>query len=206
MIRPEGRPRKTWGVSSILLLASLLGEACHRSWCVDGLELRRTYQTTVLDRVSRDSIYGVQGPTGADFGLSLSGTSCGVGFDFVPGSVFEITPESRIDYDGCYGRIGTPSSLAEVQLVEQVDYPSHARGELMTTPAYNALRGSNCMGAWQLEYISPRHSPPLDAPVPGTYPAVLLYRSFDAFSGSCPELSTDRAACADYFVIALEST
>jgi len=187
------------------LVAGLLGAGCQRSWCVEGLDLERTYRTTVLDRALPDSAYGVQGKNGADFGMSLGGSTCGADFDLVPGSAFSITPVSKIDTIDCDGRLGVVSGVTEVELAEELSFPVRANPELMRTPVYRARRGDACVGAWQTSYLSPRHGPPVGTPAPGTYPSVLLHRYFDATVGSCvAEFGGGPVGCDDYFVIALE--
>lgn len=147
--------------------------------------------------------------------MNVSGIpTCGAGFDFVAGSVFMVEPVGKQDLGvDCYGRIAIPSGITEMQLGGYQTTTSIQGGLLMQTPTYEADRGGGCVGQWQLGFISPRYDPPLETPVPGEYPPVLLGRTFqpDAANNlqSCllPDSKlTASTSCADYFVVKLEKT
>jgi hypothetical protein len=192
--------------AAIVLVAGLLGAGCKMTWCVEGLELGHSYRTTVLDRATSDSIYGVRSERGAEFGMQVSGSTCGANFDLIPGSTFVVKPVSKVDCLDCYGRLGVVSGVSEIQLAEEVTFPVRAAGELMRSPVYRAYHGDTCDGEWQLDYLSSYHDSPLEPPVPGSYPAVVLLRYFNASLGSCvAEFGGDAIGCDDYFVISLEA-
>jgi hypothetical protein len=202
--------KKHDGASTVVfaaVVAACVGSCC-RGWCVEGLDLGCTYRTTVLDRASSDSVYGVLRDGGPDFGVDVSGVpSCGSGFDLVAGSNFLVTPVKALSLKDCDGRLAVISELKEMSLLEQVEEPKHGYGALMKTAPYTAQRHSDCLGQWQLDYVSPREAPPVGSAVPGTYPAVLLRRYFNSVSGYCvAELGGGAVECNDYFVISLEPT
>ena len=102
--------------------------------------------------------------------------------------------------------------MAEIQLVSEMRGGTGA-GSLMATPAFQVDRGGGCTGQWELEFISPRHAPPLNAPTPGDYPPVVMMRTFTVIRGtevqSCLLPNSRLAAysnCFDYFVVKLEKT
>lgn len=194
-----------WCLALAGLAASLIGTGCQQSWCVEGLDLGTSYRTTVLDRATPDSRYGVQGRNGADFGMAVSGSTCGSDFDLVADSTFVITPVSKIDLNGCDGRLAVLSGVTEIELAEEVSFPHRTPGLVMRTPTYRAHRGGDCDGVWQAGYASPHGKVTLGTPIPGTYPSLLLHRLFDATSGSCvAEFGGGPVGCDDYFVISLE--
>ena len=197
----------------VLIVGFSAALGCHdMSYCVEGLDLGTTYRVTVLEPADANSQYGVQTSHGRDFGtyVDTSGT-CGAGFDFVSGSTFLIDPVSKADLNGCYGRIAIPSEVAEIQLISQIS-GSTGGGYMMQTPRFEADRGGGCTGQWQLQFISPRNDPPLNTPVPGEYPPVLMQRTFTAHTSavqSCLLPNSALAAhsyCFDDFVVKLEKT
>jgi hypothetical protein len=168
----------------------------------------------VLEPANAQSQYAVQTSRGPDFGTNVLDTqSCGAGFDFVAGAAFSIEPVSKQDLMGCYGRIAVPSDVVGVQLVRQIAGPTQGGGVLMQTPTFEAETFGSCVGQWQLGLVSPHEDPPLNAPVPGEYPPVLMLRTFqsDATTDLQACLLPDSklaasSSCEDYFVVALEKT
>jgi hypothetical protein len=184
--------------------------------CVEGLDIGTTYQVTVLEPADANSQYGVQTSNGQDFGMNVVGLpTCGAGFDFVASSTFFIQPVALQRFVAqCEGRIAIPSGVTEIQLGGQTGGVMHG-ADLMATPPFEADRGGGCVGQWDLGFISTHHDPPLNAPVPGEYPPVLLLRTFQPDAAvdlqSCllpdSKLATFGAGyCADYFVVKLEKT
>jgi hypothetical protein len=197
-----------------MLSAVAFAASCSKEqYCVEGLDIGTTYQVTVLGPADANSQYGVRTSNGPNFGINLFGLpTCGAGFDFVAGSIFTVEPVSKQDLGvGCDGRIAIPSSITEIQLGGYQTATSIEGGPLMQTPMYEADHGGGCVGQWQLGFISPRDEPPLDAPVPGEYPPVLLGRTFqpppttDIQSCLLPDSKlAEHGYCTDYFVVALE--
>jgi hypothetical protein len=198
-------------LSIVTVLASLALGCQGADYCVDGLDLGTTYRVTVLEQANKQSQYGVETSYGRDFGVGnsdMEAYTCGKGFDFVAGTTFEIRPDSREYLAGCYGRIGTPTGITEVRLLQQLDYAIQG-GTLMQSPAYEVEREPGCLGRWQVGFISNHRDPPLSPPVPGAYPPVILGRTFrsNANLESCLLPDSQLAArgyCMDYFVIRLD--
>jgi len=198
-----------------------VSSGCDKKFCEDGLDLGTTYKVTVLERADANSQYGVQTPQGPysqgpDFGVGFyvrDAETCGASFDLVAGSTFLLRPVSKEDLMSCYGRIGEVSDLRGAQgvLTQQVSAPEWSGGDLLRTDLYNFQKGG-CSGQWQLNFFS-SHSPPLNPPVPGEYPPVLIYRTFQPTgtigTQSCPLLDPNVAvskSCDDLFVVKLEKT
>jgi len=198
-------------VALIVGVSATLG--CRTDFCLAGLDLGTTYRVTVLEPADANGQYAIQTSHGPDFGISVDPTlTCGTGFDFVSGSTFLIEPVSKGDINGCWGRIAVPTEVAVIQLVSQTNRPV-AGGEVMGTPIFQVDRGAGCTGEWQLDFLSTRHEPPLNTPVPGEYPPVVLERIFTspplAEVQSCllPNSKlADHRYCIDYFVVKLEKT
>jgi hypothetical protein len=194
-----------------LLAAATLGVGCKGiGYCVDGLELGTTYRVTVLEPANNQSQYGVETSYGRDFGIggAVDEYPCGTGFDFVGGSSFEVEPISKRDLRECYGRMAMPSGVSEVEILEAVDGVT-GDGRLMVTPRFRVRRGAGCVGIWELGFISHLEDPPLEEPVPGEYPPVLLVRRFNPTSevDVCrlqDSRPTSMGNCFDYFVVRIE--
>jgi len=188
--------------------------------CVEGLDIGTTYKVTVLEPADVNSQYGVQtsqGPysQGPDFGIGISvpdAETCGADFDFVAGSTFLLEPVSKRDLMACYGLVGDVSSLQGapgLQLAEQLLGPTSGGGDILSTQTYEIHSGA-CSGQWQLSLYS-TGSPPLNAPVPGKYPPVVLQRTFsdaaDIQSCLLPDSKLmEYSYCSDFFVVKLEKT
>jgi hypothetical protein len=211
MVRRRDDGLSTRVATTALVVGLLVVAGCERSYCVEGLDLGTTYRVTVLGPADANSQYGVKTSHGPDFGVRVDPTlTCGAGFDFVSGSTFLIEPVSKTDLSNCDGRIAIPSEVAEIQLVSQTDR-SVGGGELMATPIFQVDRAGGCTGAWQLDFLSTRHDPPLNAPALGDYPPVLLERRFYPAGDVQPCLLpnsglTARTYCIDYFVVKLDRT
>jgi hypothetical protein len=202
-----------------MLVLGLVGPATscgEKKYCADGLDIGTTYLVTVLEPANANSQYGVQTSNGPDFGTNIFGAhSCGDGFDLVAGSTFLVRPVARLDLMACYGRIGDVSDVQgaqDLQLLQQVYGPMNASGDLLCTETYEVRKGG-CSGQWQLNFYSSHLDSPLNAPVPGQYPPVLLERRFwmtettDLQSCLLPDSKlTASTSCADYFVVKLEKT
>jgi hypothetical protein len=83
--------------------------------------------------------------------------------------------------------------------------------DFLFTERYEFQKGG-CSGQWQLRLYS-SGSPPLNTPVPGEYPPVLVLRTFqpsdttDIQSCLLPESKlAEHGYCSDYFVVKLEKT
>ncbi len=200
---------------AVLTVVAATPSCSKEEYCIEGLDIGTTYQVTVLGPADANSQYGVRTSNGPNFGINLFGLpTCGAGFDFVAGSIFTVEPVSKQDLGvGCDGRIAIPSRITEIQLGDQTTASIEGGGPLMQTPVYGADHGGGCVGKWQLGFTSPRDEPPLDTPVPGGYPPVLLDRTFqpsdttDIQSCLLPDSKlTEYGYCIDYFVIKLEKT
>lgn len=214
--RPCQVAKRRTGISAsvaVFAVVAVTPSCSKEKYCVEGLDIGTTYRVTVLEPANANSQYGVQTSNGPDFGINLFGTpTCGAGFDFVAGSIFTVEAVSKRDLGaGCYGRVAMPSGISEIQLGGYQTTTSIQGGVLMQTPMYEADHGGGCVGQWQLGFISPRDEPPLDAPVPGEYPPVLLGRTFqpspttDIQSCLLPDSKlAEHGYCTDYFVVALE--
>jgi hypothetical protein len=197
---------------AVLILAVLPEHGCQKEYCVEGLDLGTTYRVTVLEPADTNSQYGIQTSHGPDFGTSVDATlTCGAGFDFVSGSTFLIEPISKADFNDCYGRIAVPSEVAEIQLMSQTDAYTGG-GYLMGTPRFQVDRGGGCVGQWQLTFSSPWDAHPLDVPVPGDYPPVVMVRTFYPEGGDVQPCLLPNSGlathtyCIDYFVVKLDKT
>jgi hypothetical protein len=204
------------------VLIACASPGCGEKLCVEGLEIGTTYKVTVLEPANANSQYGVQtsgGPysQGPDFGIGesvLDVSTCGAGFDLVAGATFLLEPVSKEDLMACYGLVGDVSSLQGtqgVQLVQQLSGPTMNVGDFLSTQTYEIQKGG-CSGQWQLSLDS-SGSPPLNAPVPGEYPPVLIFRTFEPSATielqACllPDSKlTASGWCEDYFVVKLEKT
>ena len=218
---PSGN-MKRWarGAAELALPIVFAISGCGEKLCVEGLDIGTTYKVTVLEPANANSQYGVQtsgGPysQGPDFGVAVSvGETCGSGFDLVAGSTFLLEPVSKEDRMACYGLVGDVSSLQgtqDVQLAQQPFGPMMGGGDFLSTQTYEIQKGG-CSGQWQVSLES-TGSPPLNTPVPGEYPPVVILRTFH------PSASTDIQSCLlpdsklmeygycdDYFVVKLEKT
>jgi len=197
-------------ITPLPVLLALLG--CDPGFCVDGLDLGRSYRVTVLEPADANSQYGIQLANGRDFGTEVDRTlSCGAGFDVAAGEVFLVEPVSKADVNGCWGRVAIPTDVPGVQLLGESDRRA-AAGFLMATPILRAELATGCSGDWELIFIWTRGNP-VAAPVPGDYPPVVLERLFTArdFTDlqSCLLPSSGLAShgyCADYFVVKLDKS
>jgi hypothetical protein len=200
-------------------LVVCVNAGCDKKLCVEGLNIGTTYKVTVLEPADSNSQYGVQISIsqGRDFGIGgsvLDVSTCGAGFDLVAGSTFLLKPVSKEDMMACYGFIGDVSSLEGAQgaqLARQLSGPTMGSGNLLWTETYEFQKGA-CSGQWQFSLYS-SNSPPLNTPVPGEYPPVLLLRKFEPYTTtdlqSCllPDSKlTGSSTCEDYFVVKLEKT
>jgi hypothetical protein len=218
---PSGN-MKRWarGAAELALPIVFAISGCGEKLCVEGLDIGTTYKVTVLEPANANSQYGVQtsgGPysQGPDFGVGVSsGETCGAGFDLVAGSTFLLEPVSKEDRMDCYGLVGDVSSLQgtqDVQLAQQPFGPMMGGGDFLSTQTYEMQKGG-CSGQWQLDFDS-SGSPPLNTPVPGEYPPVVLQRTFqpsdttDIQSCLLPASKlAEYGYCSDGFIVKLEKT
>jgi hypothetical protein len=193
-----------------------MSSGCDEKFCVEGLDIGTTYKVTVLEPADANSQYGVQTSGGPEFGIGMSVLgfpTCGAGFDLVAGTTFLVRPVSKVDLMSCYGRIGDVSDLQGAQgvLTQQVSGLVWGGGDLLRTETYSFQKGG-CSGQWQLNFFS-SNSPPLDIPVPGEYPPVVIIWTFhpsdttDIQSCLLPDSKlAEYGYCSDGFVVKLEKT
>jgi hypothetical protein len=202
------------------VLIACASPGCGEKLCVQGLDIGTTYKVTVLEPANANSQYGVQtsgGPysQGPDFGVGVSsGETCGAGFDLVAGSTFLLDPVSKRDLMTCYGLVGDVFSVQGTQgeqLVQQLSGPTMNAGGFLSTQTYEIQKGG-CSGQWQLSLYS-TGSFPLNTPVPGEYPPVVLQRTCqpsdttDIQSCLLPDSKLmEYGYCEDAFVVKLEKT
>ena len=199
---------------SMPVLVACANLGCGEKFCVEGLDMGTTYKVTVLEPADANSQYGVQTSQGPDFGVAVSsGETCGAGFDLVAGTTFLVRPVSKVDLMSCYGRIGDVSDLQGAQgvLTQQVSGPVWGGGDLLRTETYSFQKGG-CSGQWQLNFFS-SNGPPLDIPVPGEYPPVVIIWTFhpsdttDIQSCMLPDSKlAEYGYCSDGFIVKLEKT
>ena len=198
-------------------LVACVSSCGDEKFCVEGLDIGTTYRVTVLEPADANSQYGVQTSQGPDFGIGISVlgfSTCGAGFDLQAGSTFLLEPVSKEDLMACYGLVGDVSSVQGapgLQLGQQLSGPTRGGGNFLSTQTYE-IQKAGCSGQWQFSLYS-SNSPPLNTPVPGEYPPVLIFRTFEP--SATIELQTcllpdsklmASGSCEDFFVVKLEKT